>query len=88
MDDVTPIRDVSTCREKQDAAIENLREQVSDMREALHLLRLRVIGLEILNERVTRLESIMLLSVHPKRQTAPLQSEQLAAIHDLREVTP
>jgi hypothetical protein len=42
----TPIRDVRTCREKQDAAIADLREEVADIREALHLLRARVAALE------------------------------------------
>ena len=42
----TPIVDARTCREKQDEAINDLREQAADLREAIHLLRARVAALE------------------------------------------
>ena len=86
MDDVTPIRDESLTRcEKKDASIANLwRAVTASAQQTLEL----VAELESLQERVKHLES-MLPTIHPKRQTAPLQSEQLAAIHNLRtEVTP
>lgn len=83
-DDVTPIRDVRTCREKQDAAIDRLTAQVGLLADVSEEF---LKELESLRARIAHLES-MLPSVHPKRRTAPLKSQQLSAIHNLREVTP